>query len=541
MAAASRKNNTSLSRKLYYALAPSITGFAYGWENASMGGILAMPAFLTYFHTPSAYRQGAMTAALIAGEFGGSLLIGFLLSDRYGRRRTILTSVVIYLIGQAIIVAAQNQPMFIAGRVVNGLGAGGLFQTMSLYTAEITPPEIRGMMTSTLNTGIAIGLLVAYWVQYAALNINGNAAWRMCFGLQLIPGLLVGVIIFFRPESPRWLFHHDYTEQALQVLADLHANGNRNDPVVQSEYEEIRVVVEFERGSPPPSYFSLLFSEKYRRRTVLGMGLQFMQQVTGINIILYYASKVFAQTGRTATTAALLANGISSALLLISSFSLTLLMDFYGRRKPIMIGPTAMGVCMIVVGSMLVGFGSPHFNATTQAVEFTFVNKAAGNAAVAFMLLYMVSFGAFFSALPWTYQNEVFPINARGRGTALATCTNWFVNFWLGLYIPAALNKASWKLYYIFGAINIVISIVGYFFFPETSQRTLEELDLLFTPNRRILVCFDRDACQKGSMLSHGLDTGPDAVAKDLESALVLAAVKDEKAAAIHKELALEK
>lgn len=124
--------DTSLARKLYYALPPAIAGIAYGWENASMSGILTMPQFLGYFHTPSAFRQGVMTAALLAGEFGGSLLIGFLVSDRFGRRVTILICVLVYLIGQTIIVASQNQAMFIAGRVINGLGAGGLFQTISL-------------------------------------------------------------------------------------------------------------------------------------------------------------------------------------------------------------------------------------------------------------------------------------------------------------------------------------------------------------------------------------------------------------------------
>lgn len=124
--------DTSLRRKFYYAFPPAVAGFAYGWENASMSGILSMPQFLSYFNTPSAFRQGCMTAALLAGEFGGSLLIGYILSDRLGRRLTILISVVIYLIGQAIIVASQNQAMFIAGRVINGLGAGGLFQTISL-------------------------------------------------------------------------------------------------------------------------------------------------------------------------------------------------------------------------------------------------------------------------------------------------------------------------------------------------------------------------------------------------------------------------
>lgn len=124
--------DTSLTRKIYYALPPAIAGFAYGWENASMSGILSMPQFLSYFNTPTAYKQGAMTAALLAGEFGGSLLFGFFLSDRFGRRLTILVCVLVYLIGQAIVVASQDQAMFIAGRVVNGLGAGGLFQTISL-------------------------------------------------------------------------------------------------------------------------------------------------------------------------------------------------------------------------------------------------------------------------------------------------------------------------------------------------------------------------------------------------------------------------
>ncbi|KAJ5801943.1 uncharacterized protein N7503_004393 [Penicillium pulvis] len=530
--------DTSLRRKLYYAIPPAIAGFAYGWENASMSGILTMTQFLDYFGTPSAFRQGVMTAGLLAGEFGGSLMIGFLISDRFGRRITILFCVVVYLIGQAIIVASQNQPMFIAGRVVNGLGAGGLFQTISLYTAEITPPQIRGVMTSMMSLGIAMGLLVAYWVQYGAANIQGNAAWRMCFSLQLVPGAAVGAIMLFRPESPRWLFRHDRSEEALQVLAKLHAKGDQNAPVVQSEFEEIRVVVEYERGTPAPSYLSLLVSKQYRRRTALAMGLQFMQQITGVNIILYYAAKVFAQTGQTGTKAALLSNGIESALFLVASFSLTLLMDVYGRRKPLIIGPILMGICMIIVASMLVGFGAPYFDSATQEMKFNFADGAAGNTAVAFMFLYMVTFGASMASLPWTYQNEVFPINARGRGTALSTSVNWFVNFWLGLYMPTALNEGSWKVYYVFGGINIGISFVIYFFFPETSRRTLEELDLLFTPNRRTLVFLDKDACRKGSLLKHGLESGADA-AKDLESALVLGAIEGgekEKNMALHDE-----
>ena len=392
------------------------------------------------------------------------------------------------------------------------------------YTAEITPPKIRGRITATLNFGIAIGILIAYWVQYGALNIHGNSAWRLCFALQLIPGAAMGLLIIFRPESPRWLVQHDRQEEALRILADLHGNGDTNDILVRSEMEEILVVVSLETSPQAPSYFNLLFGKDFRRRTALAMGIQCMQQLSGANIVLYYAAKVFSQTGRTGPSAALLANGISSALLVIGTGSLTLLLDFYGRRKPIFLGPLCMGLCLVMVGSMLVGFGSPHFDQVTQAVQFTFQNANAGNSAVAFMFLFQFFFGALSSSVPWTYQSEVFPIIARARGTSLSVASNYFTNFWLGLYIPDALNSASWKLYFIFAGINFFCATIGFLFFPETAGRSLEELDLLFTSDRPIFVFLDPDATQKRTMLHHSLDEDPEAVATELRKRLAAGA-----------------
>lgn len=135
-------------------------------------------------------------------------------------------------------------------------------------------------MTACLNSGIAIGMLVAYWVQYGAANIPGNAAWRLCFGLQLVPAFVAGVLVFFRPESPRWLVKKDRREEALQVLAKLHAGGDVSNREVLSELQEIEVLVSFELNTPPPSYARLFFAEKYRRRTALAVGVQFLQQVS---------------------------------------------------------------------------------------------------------------------------------------------------------------------------------------------------------------------------------------------------------------------
>ncbi|PYH33725.1 sugar transporter [Aspergillus neoniger CBS 115656] len=354
-----------------------------------------------------------------------------------------------------------------------------------------------------MSAGIAVGLLVSYWVQYGALKISGTAAWRMCFAFQLVPGVLVGILIYVRPESPRWLFQHDRGDEALQVLADLHDHGDCSNPSVQAEFQEVRVV---------------------RRRTALAMGLQFMQNISGVNIVFYYAAKVFAQTGRTGTQAAMLANGIGSSIFLVASFSLTVMIDRYGRRKPLIIGPSLMGICMVIVGMLLVGYGSPHFDAESQQLKYSFANVNAGNAAVAFVFLYMISFGSTCAVLPWTYQNEVFPISARGRGTALSACINWFANFWLGLYMPEALNKAAWNIDFVFGGVCIATSYVTYLFYPETAQRSLEEPDLLFTPNRRKLVCFDWEACQKGSLLHRDFE-GVE-VAQQLETALVMGGIE---------------
>ena len=134
---------------LYYASIIFIEGFAAGWETGSIGGVLAMPQFLSYFNYPSSFRQGSMTACLLAGEFGGSLFMGFLLADRLGRKCTIYTASLLYLIGQIIVVASVNQAMFIVGRVLNGFGAGGLIQTVPLYVSILSEHDILYLLTCT--------------------------------------------------------------------------------------------------------------------------------------------------------------------------------------------------------------------------------------------------------------------------------------------------------------------------------------------------------------------------------------------------------
>ncbi|KAL6821588.1 general substrate transporter [Trichoderma camerunense] len=485
-----------------------LQGVTQGWEVGSIGGLLAMPQFNKYFNYPSPFRQGSMTAALIAGELGGSMFTGFLTADRFGRKKTIYLGGVVYIIGQVLVIAAQNQAMFIVGRVVNGLGAGALITTIPLYTTEIAPVHVRGRLGGNLNSGTALGLFLTYWVQYGTAKLSGTAAWRLPLALQLLPVLVILPLMVFRPESPRWLVTQDRNEEALEALAKLRGHNDINDLEVAAELAEIQVIIDYDKRLEPPSLFALVSSRQDRRRTYLGVGLLFLHELAGVNICLYYAPKVFSQAGVSDTQASLLANAINGALLLVTTSVLMWFADDLGRRTQMIFGPLCMGTCFIVVGALLKSYGNPHFDNVTQAVTFTFHDKAASRAAIAFMYLYMCSFGLLYACVGQTYPQEIFSLRARGRGTALAFASNWLVNFWLGLYIPTALNQASWRIYLIFAAICYFNMTICYLLFPETARRTLEEIDTLFTPERTVWVFMDKKARSKEQLLHGDLSDG---------------------------------
>ena len=265
-----------------YGIAPVSGGLAFGYDTGSVSGILTMTQFLDYMGKPSNFTQGGITASIQAGAFAGSLLTGLLLADRIGRKRTILFGSLIFSIGIAISCAANGVPCLVAGRVINGLGNGCLAMMVPLYQSEISPLEVRGRIISVQQCAINLGILVAFWIQYGTQHLSTDASWRVPLGLQLIPTIALHITMYFMPESPRWLVQQDRQEEALKVLARVHAGGNIQDPYVKAELAEIVSKIDWEKQNPPPTYSYMLFGQE-RRRTWIGIGVQFWQQVTGIN------------------------------------------------------------------------------------------------------------------------------------------------------------------------------------------------------------------------------------------------------------------
>ncbi|KAH8812732.1 general substrate transporter [Xylogone sp. PMI_703] len=496
------------SKAIYlYGIAPCTGGLAFGYDTGSMSGILAMPQFLEYFNYPSNFRQGGITASIQAGAFAGSLLTGAFLADRFGRKKTILFGSALFTVGCAIACAANGLAALVAGRVINGLGNGCLAMMVPLYQSEIAPREVRGRIISAQQCFINLGILVAFWIQYASSFIDGSAAWRLPMGLQMVATIALHVTMYFLPESPRWLVAQDRHEDALRVLAKVHARGNTEDLYVQAELAEIISKIKFEKEHQDPSYISLLFGE-HARRMWIGIGVQFWQQVTGINVIMYYAVFLFQQAGIQGTQASLLANGIQGAVLNVITWINMWYIDSWGRRKPMVIGGIGMAVSMLLIGVIMVTKGNPVYDHLTKKTNFDFTDKSASHAAIAFVYIYVAWFALTWACVAWVYPPEIFATNMRSKGTSMTSATNWFVNFWFALYIPTAMNKISWKLYIIFAAICVLISIVCYLFFPESAGKTLEEMDFLFIKGRTPWVFLDHEATKVGALFDRDMTHG---------------------------------
>uniref|UniRef100_A0A060T5C6 ARAD1B09900p n=1 Tax=Blastobotrys adeninivorans TaxID=409370 RepID=A0A060T5C6_BLAAD len=481
--------------KLYaYGLAPTLGGFSFGWDTGSVSGILTMPAFDAYFNHPSNSLQGGITASIQAGAFVGSLLTGAFVADRLGRRWTIICGAILFTIGVAICCGANNIYALIAGRVINGMANGCTAMLVPLYQAEVTPKEIRGRVISLQQCSINLGILCSFLIQYGCSYIDGNASWRTPFGLQMIPTTLLALVMFFMPESPRWLVSHNRNEEAHKVLARVHSDGDLDDPYVLAELEEIVTTIDYEKTIKKPNYFELLFSKEHGRRTWIGLGAQFWQQAVGINSIMYYAPFLFQQAGVGSTEASLLSNVIQSVILNVVTWPNMYFLDTWGRRRPMVLGAIGMCICMLLIGVIFKSCGNPHYNDQTHKVEFNFDhNRPAGKAAIAFLYLYVASFAISWATPAWVVPAEIFTFASRARASSMTTACNWFVNFWFALYIPTALDKISWKLYIIFAAISFAAALAVFLFQPETANRSLEQMSVMFRPEKTMWVFLDRD------------------------------------------------
>ncbi|GLB40833.1 putative major facilitator superfamily, sugar transporter (TC 2.A.1.1) family protein [Lyophyllum shimeji] len=454
-----------------------IGGGLFGLDISSMSGVLNNKSYLKTFHTPGPNAQGGIVAAMPAGSLFGALL-ATQLADRAGRKKTIILAGLIWVIGSILQCASVNRGMLVVGRIISGISVGLSSAVVPIYQSEITAPSIRGRMVSLQQWSITWGILIQYFIQFGCSYIDGVASFRIPWGLQMIPALILSAGMTIFPESPRFLFDQGREEEALQVLADLHGNGDKANELVLLEYEEIKQQVYFERTEGAKSYLDLL-KPGNPRRVMLGCCLQMWSQLSGMNVMMYYIVYVFQGAGLTGVRSNLIADSVQYVLNVAFTVPAIVYIDKWGRRPMLLAGTLLMGFWLCLVGGLQGRFG--HWgDIDGTRIWLVSNNDAATKAIIVCSYFFVCSFAITMGPVSWTYPAELYSLKIRGKAVSLATASNWLFNTALAWAVPPGLANVAWKTYFIFATFNFAACIHVFFMYPETVGRTLEEVEEIF-------------------------------------------------------------
>ena len=443
-----------------------------------MSAIVETKQYITFFDNPHEVIQGAIGSALAAGSIIGALFAGPL-SDKIGRRDAIFFACFWWLAGTAVQVACNGYGMLIAGRILNGVCVGITSSQVPVYLAEIAKKEKRGSIIVIQQLAIECGILFMFFIGYGCSFISGTASFRTAWGIQFVPASCLMCGIPFLPRSPRWLAKVGRTEQAIQVLARIQANGNIDDPLVVAEWEEITAILAAEREGL--SGWRRFVKNGMWRRTFAGMSVQAWQQLSGANVMTYYVVYVF-QMANLQGNINLISSGVQYALFFVFTGVVFFFIDRVGRRPLLIYGAIGMGITQFVVGGVLGTYGEYVPGGVNGNLNIIVrVTGSPSYTVIAFSYLLIIIYALTLAPVGWVYAAEVWSLETRATGMALASLANWLFNFALGLFVPPAFANISWKTFIIFGVLCFGAAAQAFVAYPETAGKSLEEVETMFS------------------------------------------------------------
>ncbi|KAK9321377.1 general substrate transporter [Lipomyces orientalis] len=454
----------------------ALGGLLFGFEISSMSAVLGTDQYKNFYGNPLGARQGAITSAMAAGSLVGALCSSFL-ADRLSRKVAIQFGAILWCIGSALQSVSTGVRMLILGRIVAGLCIGLTTTIVPIYQSEIAPRKIRGRVVSLQYVAMTWGNLIQYFIQYGCSFLDSQAAFRLPWAIQSIPAILLFIGLFWFPFSPRWLASQNRWDETLQVLAFLRTPScDINDPLVIAEYREIEDQIRTERQDGLHSFHEL-FGKKMIKRLYIAMAIQAWSQLGGINFLLYFIVYILGSAGIANT---LLASSILYIVGLTATVPVMLWTDRWGRRSSLLFGAVSIAFWLYLSGGLFARFGEPN-PVPNQAFTWVINNHpAAGRSIQVCLYLATASYAMSWAPVSWIYPPEIVPLRIRAKAVALATATNWAINFGLGFAIPVLFREINWRIFFIFGSLDMAAFIFVFLQVPETKQRTLEEMDEVF-------------------------------------------------------------
>lgn len=431
--------------KLYFiTFVAALGGFLFGFDTAVISGTDAY--VVPFFHLNDEQWGWTVSSALL-GTIIGAFIAGYP-ANILGRKKSLFITGVLYFICSLGCALAPTWATLVISRFVGGIGVGLASVLSPMFIAEMSPANMRGRLVGCSQLNIVIGILVAYFSNKELVALPDN--WRYMFGVMMIPSLLFVVLLFFVPESPRWLVAKGRDDEALATLESIHSESSEAATVLGDIKNHL---VEKDAS------FMKLFDPKYRSLTLLAFLFGTFNQWTGINVFIYYAPRILMKTGMSNEDAlwqTFLAVGVTN---LISTVGAMLAIDKFGRKTLMYIGSVGL---MLSLAVMSFGFSQTTFDK---------------NLVLLCLVGFIGSFAMSQGAVMWVFLSEIFPNQLRNHGQSIGAFTHWFWNFVIALVFPVMIGKLGGTTVFAIFAVMMVLQLLFVWkMMPETKGKTLESL-----------------------------------------------------------------
>ena len=431
----------------------ALAGLLFGFDTGIISGAILF--IKTEFHLAPLTEEFLVSAALI-GAVCGCVLSGRV-TDAIGRRSTILITAGVFSVGSIVSAIAPNVGLLIVGRLAVGLAIGVASYAAPLYIGEIAPPNLRGGLVTLNQLAITVGILLSYVVD--AL-FAPNQSWRWMLASGVLPAIALELGVVFLPESPRWLLLHGFRESATKTLARIRATEDN-----RAEIDEI-----LEHAQTGSGKIADLLRPMIMRVIFLGAGLAVIQQVTGINTVIYYAPTIFQAAGFQSAQASITATAGVGLVNVIMTIVAIPLIDRVGRRPLLLSSLTGMLLSLVLL-----------------AIGFALSGPALRWIGVLSLVVYIASFAIGLGPVFWLLISEIFPLNIRGQAASVATTANWLSNFFVSLTFLSLLNGLgnvwTFLLYAVLSAAGLCYCFA---LVPETKGVPLERIERNLRSGRKL-------------------------------------------------------
>ncbi|KZT57618.1 major facilitator superfamily transporter sugar [Calocera cornea HHB12733] len=443
-----------ISQYFWCTLFTALGGFLWEYDTGSIGPITLMPDFEAQFGPISATIQGLIVSCILITASIAAFAAGTL-ADRFSRIYNIGTGAIIFAAGSAIAGGAFSLGQLFAGRCLAGIGEGLFTSVLTVYVTEIAPTARRGRLITMTQLFNVLGIASGYFICYGTVKVGSSFSWRFPLAMQAFVSsvLALGMFSGMCPHSPRWLMHTGRLDEAAASA---------------------------QKGLPWYRKVKDMFARGVAGRTMLGVFLMAMQQLSGIDAVLYYAPVLFAQAGLSQTEASFLASGVSGLLYIAAVVIVQMFADHWNRRSPIIGGGLVIGTTMLLMGILYASGAS-----SVPVGRWTII-----------VLIYVFAVG-FISTWAVTIRivvAEVQPIKTRNAASSLSQCVSWAVNWTIAFSTPLFLARSASGPYFLFGICSLLTAAVCWAFQPETKGLSLEDLDreLMDTPWRKAMAKLKR-------------------------------------------------